>query len=158
MSPEFVEDLDGWRCYAKIHSQPVEVNLAGLDSMPKLTKEDATEHVVETVEENWAEIRSALVDALLGVHNARWVEPDSGYPALEEEEFLEKLKLQEISFDAELYQKNALWLYFSDSEVFGGHGIEVFWQKGSGIQWEFIGWRTPGACKRSPASGASSGR
>jgi hypothetical protein len=141
---EFEEDSNTWKCFPTIHKALVEVHLVNLNTRPSLTKEAAANHVVETVEGNWNEIRSCMAASLLGRCSSDWAAPEDGSPTLSEEEFLNKLNLEAINYDVECGRLDSLCLYFSESGIFGGHGIEVFWQKGANIQWKFVDWEAAG--------------
>ena len=79
--------------------------------------------VLKRVGESWDDIQNNIVDALLETHNDAWADPDEGFPELTREDFLSKVVLDQI----QVMEEESITLYFLDSQIFGGHLIDVFW-------------------------------
>lgn len=90
---------------------------------PKEELSRRTKDAVNRVRERWGDIQENIVDALLETHNDSWADPDEGFPELTREGFLSKIALSQI----QLMEEDSLTLYFTDSDIFGGHLIDVFW-------------------------------
>jgi len=99
------------------------ISIAIDKSYPKEELSQRTNAAVKRVRERWGDIQDNIVDALLETHNESWADPDEGFPELTRESFLSKVVLHQI----QLMEEDSLTLYFTDSEIFGGHLIDVFW-------------------------------
>ncbi len=80
--------------------------------------------VIRKIESEWPTIRENLLRSLHGLYNDTWADPDQGFSPLPAEEFLERIKLELVDV---MDEEGALSLYFDDSDLFGGHTIDLFW-------------------------------
>jgi len=110
-----------WETHVKF--QDCEITLRIDQSYPKAKLEQLGKQAIEKVDSNWALIQDNISNSLLDIYNEVWADPDEGFPELSREQFLEKIELETI----ELMDEGALTLYFSDSDLFGGHGVDLFW-------------------------------
>ncbi|MBW3539183.1 MAG: DUF2262 domain-containing protein, partial [Planctomycetes bacterium] len=79
--------------------------------------------VLERVDRHWNQIQENIADSLLRTYNTSWADPDGGFPELTRDEFLAKITLAQV----QLMEEDAITLYFGDSDIFGGHVVDVFW-------------------------------
>lgn len=100
-----------------------DISIAIDKSYPKEELSRRTKDAVHRVRERWGDIQDNIVDALLETHNDSWADPDEGFPELTREGFLSKVVLSQI----QLMEEDSLTLYFTDSDIFGGHLVDVFW-------------------------------
>ncbi len=99
------------------------VELAIDKSYPQQALTQLGSAVVKRIADHWEEIQRNLADSLLETHNESWADPDEGFPELSRDEFLGKIILDSIR----LMEENSITLYFGDSDIFGGHLVDVFW-------------------------------
>lgn len=90
---------------------------------PKEELSQRTRDAFNRVRQSWGEIQNNIVDALLETHNEAWADPDEGFPELTREQFLSKVLLDQIK----IMEEESITLYFLDSQIFGGHLIDVYW-------------------------------
>lgn len=110
-----------WETHVKFQGD--EITLRIDESYPEADLEQLGKQALEKVDSNWTLIRDHIANSLLDTYNEAWADPAEGFPELSREEFLEKIELESI----ELMDEGALTLYFSDSDLFGGHGVDLFW-------------------------------
>lgn len=121
MKFKFNEKTGNWESSASVQRRVV--NIAIDNSCPQQELVRLTSSVVERIESHWPEIQSNLASSLLDTHNESWADPEEGFPELSRDEFLAKLILETI----QLYGEESITLYFSDSEIFGGHLVDLLW-------------------------------
>ncbi len=115
------EKTGNWEGSASVRGRVVE--LAIDKSYPELALTQLGSAVVKRIADHWEEIQRNLADSLLETHNESWADPDEGFPELSRDEFLGKIILDSIR----LMEENSITLYFGDSDIFGGHLVDVFW-------------------------------
>ena len=88
---------------------------------------------IEYVSNNWSDIQNAIIDYLYDLYIDDWADEDD--PKYSKEQFLEKIYPQTIDFDD--YEddecKPSYTMYFGDSGLFAGHGIQLYWKTGQKI-------------------------
>ena len=77
---------------------------------------------LEKIDRAWLDIEENIVRSLHESYNQNWVDPDKGFPQLDTQQFLEKIIFQGVEIN-----NNSLSLYFADSQLFGGHYVDIFW-------------------------------
>lgn len=115
------EKTGNWEGSASVRGRVVE--LAIDKSYPQQALTQLGSAVVKRIADHWEEIQRNLADSLLETHNESWADPDEGFPELSRDEFLGKIILDSIR----LMEENSITLYFGDSDIFGGHLVDVFW-------------------------------
>jgi hypothetical protein len=120
---EFTHDdrINYWQSEVKCQGHQIKLRIDS--SSPEDELDQLAQHAIEKVESNWGNIQDNLANSLLETYNDDWADPDEGFPEFSRDEFLEKVVLETI----ELMDEGALTLYFSDSDLFGGHWIDLFW-------------------------------
>jgi hypothetical protein len=88
---------------------------------------DLANAAVQEVGSLWNQIQQALVAELLDLHNDSWADPEHGRPVLSAAEFLQKLVPETIDLDCYEDDEATYTMYFGDSQVFGGHGVQLRW-------------------------------
>ena len=97
------EKTGNWEGSASVRGRVVE--LAIDKSYPEQALTQLGSAVVKRIADHWEEIQRNLADSLL------------------ETQFLGKIILDSIR----LMEENSITLYFGDSDIFGGHLVDVFW-------------------------------
>jgi hypothetical protein len=121
----FSQNASGdWETNATLAGHPITILV---DSC--FTPEERTSYAlaaIAQIETYWEAIEQNLIDSLHKMYNESWAEPDDGFPELTATEFLAKLKLNLVTI---MEEPDCLNLYFEDSDLFGGHSIELYWTK-----------------------------
>ena len=118
-----------WIADTTVDDTPVVIRLETEDE----TAADASVtglRILNHVRENWALIQRSLVDDLLETHNEEWADPSRDRQKLSRDEFFKKLIPSTIDYGAwedEDGQNESCSLIFDDSNMFGGHAIQVYW-------------------------------
>ncbi|MCE9527681.1 MAG: DUF2262 domain-containing protein [Planctomycetales bacterium] len=115
MEFKYDEVLDLWVAEAVFRGQTIEVRLycrkdADFSSL-------ATKAIVD-MNSHWELLKTAVVSELLPEYN------EESSQKVSSDEFFSRLVLKTIDFDARDIMYTLLW---SDSGLFGGHSIQVFW-------------------------------
>ena len=93
-------------------------------SFPEAKLVDIANSTVSKVQANTRRIQQNIVDSLLETYNDCWADPDDdALPEMDAQAFLFRIMLESVNVDDEL----GISLYFSDSDLFGGHTIDVLW-------------------------------
>ena len=109
------EELDLWVTERKFLRYDIKVRLyCGSDDDLGLLLERATSEVEAT----WAALRTVIVAELYQQYR------EQGLAELNADEFFSRLYLKTIDLDAVDLMYT---LFFDDGGLFGGHGIQVFW-------------------------------
>ena len=116
------EHLNRWETAATVMGR--EVKLRVDRSFDESDLPDIVNAAITKIENNIQRIQQNIVDALLETYNDCWADPDDEeLPEMNAETFLSRIALESINVGEE----QALNLYFADSDLFGGHAIDVFW-------------------------------
>jgi hypothetical protein len=99
--------------------------------------EEVGKNTVCYVSDIWKDIQSAIISSLYKRYIEDWSENRTKY---DEEEFLKQILPQTIDFDdyEDEYCKPSYTMYFNDSNLFGNHGIEVYWKKDGKVNKESV--------------------
>ena len=122
MQLHFNGDRDRWEASVTVAGRAARITIQGGD-YPESERDMVAARVLAKVEGEWPRIQQNIADSLLTTYNESWSDPDGGSPELSREEFLQHVRLETIS----VMEEEALSLYFTDSGIFGGHYVDVFW-------------------------------
>jgi len=111
-----------WRADVVISGAPARMTIYG--SCPSSEHGSVAGAVIRKIESEWPTIQENLLRSLHGLYNDTWADPDEGFSPLSADEFLERIKLELVDV---MDEEGALSLYFDDSDLFGGHTIDLFW-------------------------------
>lgn len=114
----------------RVRGGDVVVSVDAIPGEPRIAAESA----LRRIEERWAEIEANLLRSLHKLYNRTWADPDQGFPELTEREFLAKITLNSITVS-----EDAVTLYFRDSDIFGGHSIELLFTSNEMYEAQLIG-------------------
>ncbi len=131
--------LSCWKADTEFNGNKIQIRLFSPDIRPAKTKSELAKKTIEKVSLNWSRIEEAIVDSLLELHNENWADPAEGFPILTKDEFLNKIVHQTIDLDIVDDTEDSITMYFSDSGIFGGHGVELFWPSDEGINVSLVG-------------------
>lgn len=110
-----------WVTSASVRGRTVEVAID--KCYPEEQLAQLTDDVVRRVDNHWDHIQSNIADSLLDTHNESWADADEGFPELSRDDFLARIILDQV----QLMEEDAITLYFGDSDIFGGHLVDLFW-------------------------------
>ena len=135
--------------FTLVHENPFWISQTNLNEhsiLVRIESDDETpsdaartgQRILDHVENNWDVIRQALVNDLLAVHNEEWADASHNSPTLSPADFLDKLTPTSINFgtweeeeEEEEEEEDGLTehctVVFDDSNIFGGHVIQVRW-------------------------------
>ena len=116
------DNASRWECDATLFDRPVTLHLDYGYTEAELDEVGA--EALARVQQQWARIQNNIADSLLETYNDEWSDPDDAkLPELSRQDFLKRIELHTI----DVMEERALSLYFSDSDLFGGHIVDVFW-------------------------------
>ena len=119
MKVTFDEDREIWTAAAGLNGADVSIHVfAGCDGSKVV---EVAERTLKRIDERWPELQRNIADELHALYNEEWMEPEIG--TLDREAFLEKIVLKAVN----VLEEEALSLYFSDSDLFAGHDVAIFW-------------------------------
>jgi hypothetical protein len=95
------------------------------DQTQRLTRQ--AEQLIAHVDENWSAIEDAMVTALWQRYNEDWADEEDDCPELDRQQWLAKLVPQTIDYSGIELGQESVTMYFGDSGIYGGHGLEVYW-------------------------------
>ena len=121
MKFSYNEVVDYWEAPAMFQGR--EVNLRIDRCHPESEHHAIANEAIARMLEHWPRIHKNIADSLHKTYNEAWSDPEEGMPELTRDSFLKRILLRTIDIGDEC----ALSLYFSDDDLFGGHGIYVFW-------------------------------
>jgi hypothetical protein len=116
------QETEDWCTDVDIQGTPVHLVIDKVH--PSSAHERLAVSSMTRVSESQGVMRDNLLRSLHSLYNDTWADPDQGFPAMEEGEFLKRITLKEIKV---LDEEGALSLFFEDGDLFGGHMIEIFW-------------------------------
>lgn len=116
------EKLNCWETDATMMGRIVKLRVdRGLAESELL---DIAKATVAKVQENARRIQQNIVDSLLETYNDCWADPDDDeLPEMDAKAFLARIAFESVNVDDE----RGITRYFTDSDLFGGHMIDVFW-------------------------------
>lgn len=116
------EKLNRWETDATMMGRKIKLRLDR--SFPEAKLVDIANAANAKVQENTRRIQQNIVDSLLETYNDCWADPDDdALPEMDAQAFLSRIMLESMNVDDAL----GISLYFSDSDLFGGHTIDVLW-------------------------------
>jgi len=133
------EELNAWKTKKFIFDSVVDIMLIDIDLQPELTKEEILDNVISYVKSKRREIEENIVTSLWDTYNNNWTNIEDGNLHLSKEEFLSKLILSGINYEIEDVDEFVYYLYYTDSDMFSGHSVEVFIDSNMEISSEIIG-------------------
>jgi hypothetical protein len=118
----FAFNLQTQRWEADIEFQGVTVCVALDESFSETDLESIAAGALERISLAWPQIEGNIVDSLHTTYNESWADPAHG-ASMTREDFLARTRFESLEVD----DRRSLTLYFSESGLFGGHWIEIFW-------------------------------
>ena len=113
--------IDYWVTPVTLKGQKIRLRI--IRDYPENDLESIAEEILERIRENWKAIEKNICDSLHNLYNEGWAEPEAGSPRLSREQFLEKIRLSWI----DVMEEESMSLIFTDSGLFGGHVVDLFW-------------------------------
>ena len=117
------EPIGFWVTDAAFRGKPITLRLT--EHLEEKNLPDAAKEALAEVESRWGAIERNLADSLLATYNETWSDPEEGLPVLSREEFLRKIVLEVVDMGVD--EGKTFTLYFGDSGLFAGHGVQIFW-------------------------------
>jgi hypothetical protein len=136
---EFDRELNMWICDTNIFEDNVTIKLVDIDIIPNANKELICRSVIAYVTSKLEEIENNILNKFLDLYNQAWVNPEEDALPLTKEAFLSKIKLEGVIYEVEDEDSVCYFLYYSDSDIFCGHSIEVFIENDGEIECTLVG-------------------
>ena len=121
---DFQLENGAWRSQACLRNQDIVVRVKSPALRPAASKEQIATEALAAVESRWTELEQALLQQAHQVYLRSWV--PEGQAPVDSAAFLGAIRVKALTVDIEDETLASQFLYFDDSDLFGGHGIEVF--------------------------------
>lgn len=136
---EFDKALNMWICNTNIFGDNVTIRLADIDIIPHSNKTLICKNVIAYVKSKLEEIEKNILNKFFDLYHQAWVNPQENALPLTEKEFVSRIKLKGIVYEVEDEDSACYLLYYSDSDIFCGHSIEVLIENDGEIDCTLVG-------------------
>lgn len=114
-------ELQRWEAHVEFRGETISVAMD--ESFPETELEVIAANLLTRISGAWPQIEGNIADSLHSTYNDSWADPAQGAPRMNRAEFLARTKFEALEVD----DVKSLTLYFSESGLFSGHWIEIFW-------------------------------
>jgi len=114
-------ELQRWEAHVEFQGEPISVALD--ESLPESELDLIAAGLLGKISGAWPQIEGNIADSLHSTYNDSWADPAQGAPRMNRTEFLARMKFEALEVD----NHKSMTLYFSESGLFSGHWIEIFW-------------------------------
>ena len=121
----YEEKLACWKTLARMNGCEISLRIFSPELRPGSTKVELAAEVIQKMENMRARIETVLLAQLYPIYLDSWA--DDGAPAVDKTAFVASLVLNALHLDVEDESQASIFLYYDDAQLFGGHGVEVFW-------------------------------
>lgn len=119
----FAYNLELQRWEGDVEFQGETISVALDESFPETELETISASLLDRIAGAWPQIKGNIADSLHATYNDSWADPAQGSPKMSRTDFLARTRFESLEVD----DTRSLTLYFSESGLFAGHWIEIFW-------------------------------